>query len=173
MGSEMCIRDRNRPPGSRGHSHGGVGIAFRESSCTFRQIQIHNPDAFEVLAAVGTVPGHAKKVLVVACYLPPGDSSSRGNGCLDFIEDLIVKLKRRYSDPYIVVGGDYNQWKVEEVIADFVDISEVPVGPTRGSRSIDRTFTNFSSIRDCGTVPPLETKDSRCLLYTSPSPRDS
>ena len=130
--------------------------------------QIHNPDAFEVLAAVGTVPGHAKKVLVVACYLPPGDSSSRGNGCLDFIEDLIVKLKRRYSDPYIVVGGDYNQWKVEEVIADFVDISEVPVGPTRGSRSIDRTFTNFSSIRDCGTVPPLET----CLLYTSDAADD-
>ena len=47
-------------------------------------------------------------------------------------------------------------------MADFPDLEEADVGPTRGSRSIDRTFTNFSgSVRAAGTVPPLETEDSR------------
>ena len=98
MGSGIGLLVRNRDPGSRGHSHGGVGIAFRESACTFRAIQTHNPDSYEVLAALGTIPGHSRKMLVVACYMPPGDSTSRGKGCLDYLEDLLIQLKRKYSN---------------------------------------------------------------------------
>ena len=54
LGSGLGLLVRNRDPGARGHSHGGVGIAFRSSMCTFRHLLIHNPDNFEVLAAIGT-----------------------------------------------------------------------------------------------------------------------
>ena len=59
-----------------------------------------------------------------------------------------------------MVGGDFNQWKVEEVMANFIDMEEADVGPTRND-SIDITFTNFSDcVTESGTVPPLETDDS-------------
>ena len=101
---------------------------------------------------MGTVPGHSRKILVLACYIPPGDNAQRGNACLEFIEDLIIHLKRKYSNPFIVTGGDFNQWKIEDVMADFPDLSEAEVGPTKGNHSIDQTFTNFGMITDAGTV---------------------
>ena len=58
------------------------------------------------------------------------------------------------------VGGDFNQWKVEDVMADFPDIDEFGVGPTRGARCIDRTFANFHTmIEEADAVPPLEVDD--------------
>ena len=151
----MGLLVRNRDLGSRGHSHGGVGIAFCESTCSFRELQIHNPNNFEVLAALGNIPGHARRMLAIACYMPPGATTSRGHACLDFIEDLLIKFKRKYSNPFIVVAGDFNQWKVEDVMGNFLDMTESCVGPTRGNRCIDRTFTNFGDqVKDAGTCPP-------------------
>ena len=47
------------------------------------------------------------------------------------------------------------------MMANFPDLGEAPVGPTRGGRSLDRTFVSFhDNITECGTVPPLETDDS-------------
>ena len=91
--------------------------------------------------------------------MPPGDVAARGNNCLDFITDLVIQYKRKYSNPYVVVGGDFNQWKIDEALADFVDLSEAPVGPTRQGRSIDRLFM-IIPVSAAGTVPPLESDDS-------------
>ena len=46
-------------------------------------------------------------------------------------------------------------------MADFPDMQEVMVGPTRAGRCIDRTFVSFhDAVQEAGTVPPLETDDS-------------
>ena len=76
LGSGLGLLVRNRDSGSAGFSHGGVGLAFKESTCSFRQIEIHNPHQFEVLAAMGNLPGQSRKILVLACYMPPGDPAS-------------------------------------------------------------------------------------------------
>ena len=155
LGAGIGLLVRNRDPGSRGFSHGGVALAFREALCGFRPIGIHNPQQYEVLAAMGSVPGHARKIIVLACYMPPGDAAARGNACIDFVQDLIIQMKRKYSDPYIIVSGDFNQWRIEEAMADFQDMTEVDVGPTRAGRRIDRTFVNFhGDVQEAGTVPP-------------------
>ena len=40
-----------------------------------------------------------------------------------------------------------------------MDLKEVHVGPTRGTRSIDRLFCNIHrAVEEAGTVPPLETE---------------
>ena len=85
---------------------------------------------------------------------------SRGRGCLEFIQDLVIKMKRKYSSPYIVVGGDFNQWAIDDALVDFEDIKEAEVGPTRGDRCLDRLFVNFP-VTEAGTAPPLETDDSQ------------
>ena len=78
LGAGIGLIVRNRDPGSAGFSHGGVGIAYRESTCHFRQINVHNPNKYEILAALGSVPGQSRKMIVLACYMPPGDPAARG-----------------------------------------------------------------------------------------------
>ena len=98
--------------------------------------------------------------MVIGCYLPPNYKTARGRRALDFVASCVTQVKRKYDDPFIVMAGDFNQWDVGEVLADFVDLHEAGCGPTRDGRSIDRLFTNFEeSITEAGTLPPLETDD--------------
>ena len=69
---------------------------------------------------------------------------------------MVLQIKRRYRSPYIIVAGDFNQWPAEDAFLDDPEIQEAHVGPTRGGRSIDRTFINFP-VNSWGILPPLET----------------
>ena len=80
---------------------------------------------------------------------------------MSHISEIVVQMKIKFQDPYLILAGDYNQWKVEEYLADFVDLKEEEVGPTRGRRSIDRFFVNFKrSVVESGTLAPLEAEQT-------------
>ena len=96
-------------------------------------------------------------MVVIGFYLPLNYPVKRAKGALSFIADCITQAKRKFNDPIVVVAGDFNQWKAESAVKDFIDLKEAKVGKTRGDHSIDRLFCNY---------------DVTCLLYTSPSPRD-
>ena len=160
LGAGLGMLYRNREANSRGVAHGGVAIFYKESSMSMKAVKLHNPGKYEVVMGVATVKGYSRKLVVVACYLPPNYTFTRARKAMDFIAGCVTRAKRQYDDPFLVVTGDFNQWKVEEVLADFADMDESDVGPTRSGRCIDRVFTNFSAAVDkCGTVPPLETDD--------------
>ena len=72
---------------------------------------------------------------------------------MDYMAECINQAKRKYDDPMIIIGGDFNQWKVEETVSDFVDFHEALGGPTRKDRSIDCLFVNYPHTV-AGTVPP-------------------
>ena len=150
----------NRTPNSKGVAHGGV-IAYRAAMMNMRRLDLPNPDAFEVLIGIGTLQGHARRVATVAAYVPPGYTVARGRACLKYIADCILEIKRRYREPTIMIAGDFNQWEIDSYLEDFIDISEVPVGPTRSASSIDRMFTNKGErLKSKGTAPPLDARDS-------------
>ena len=100
--------------------------------------------------------GHGRKLAVLACYMPPNLLAAKAASCLEYIEELVIEMKRRLKDPYIVVCGDFNQWKLPEALQEFRDLKEVNVGPTRGDKAIDRTFTNFAKITEAATLNPLQ-----------------
>ena len=160
LGSGLNILTRNRRPAENGVAYGGVAVVWREELGSFRLLEFKNPECYEVLVAVGSLRGHSRKLVVLACYVPPGYNRFRGASALEYIEGLVIQVKRRYEDPYVVLAGDFNQWKVEDNLANFADIREVEVGKTRGNRAIDRIFTNMSrSVVHSGTVAPLETEE--------------
>ena len=67
-----------------------------------------------------------------------------------------------------MIAGDFNQWPIQDAVKDFSDIVEVDVGHSRGTRSIDRTFINFSrSLKASGTLPPLTTEPDESGRRTS------
>ena len=80
----------------------------------------------------------------------------RGKAALDFMAGTVAEMKRRFDNPIIVVGGDFNQWDIGKALEDFPDLLEALVGPTRGDRSIDRIFQNVRATA-AGTLPALET----------------
>ena len=95
---------------------------------------------------MGTLRGYARKVVVIGCYIPPNDVTARAKECLDHITDVVIEARRKYSDPFLIIAGDFNQWDVAHALRDYSDVSEVMVGPTQGNRSIDRLFTNFGDM---------------------------
>ena len=97
---------------------------WQESKVRFSRIDLKNPENFEVLAAAGTVPGQRRRVVVLGCYLPPNYTKQRGLAALDYIENTVIELKRKYHGPQILVAGDFNQWKVEQCLESFADLKE-------------------------------------------------
>ena len=158
-GSGFCLFALNRPPNNRGVSYGGVALVLRESFGTFSEVKLKNAEKYEVLVVACSVKGHRRKFVFIAAYLPPGYDRKRGKGALDYVEGAVIEVKRRYQDPYVFVGGDFNQWNAAGCLANFANIKEVCVGNTRGSRAIDRLFLNVSrSVIESGILDPLETE---------------
>ena len=99
LGAGISMICRNRKPDIRGMSYGGVAILSRDELCKFVQISVPNPDEYEVVLAAGSIQGHSEKLVVVACYIPPNYNTARGRGCLKYISDCVIEVKRRYKDP--------------------------------------------------------------------------
>ena len=146
---------------ARGFSHRGVALVYDSTICSFKALPYMNPDNFEVLPCVGSLPGHSRKMVVVSCYVPPGYEARRGKACMEYITDLVLHVKAKYRDPYLVIAGDFNQWDVKAALSDYHDLSEADVSPTRGSRCLDRIFDSFKdSLVEAGSYPPLEAEES-------------
>ena len=159
LGSGYDMLHKNRRPGERGVAHGGVALLWKVGQISFKQLDIKNPNDYEILAAAGAVPGQRRKLVVLSCYIPPNYNKRRGEDTLEFITDTVIELKRRYHDPQILIAGDFNQWNISAALADFTDVKEVDVGNTRGDRSLDRMFVNMSrSVVEAGTLEPLSTE---------------
>ena len=168
LGSGLGLLALNRRKSDNGVAYGGVAIVYREALGKLERIKFNNRENFEVMGAAVSIRGHTRKLVLIAAYLPPGYSRAKGVAALSYVEEVLVVVKRRYKDPYVIVGGDFNQWKLEDCLADFVDMKEVEVGNTRGNKAIDRLFTNVSrAVTESETVSPLETEEEEGLLRKS------
>ena len=132
-GAGLITLTLNRDPHPvMGVSHGGVAFIYKKKIGSFKKIDFHNPEKFEILPVIGTVRGTSRKMVVVSVYIPPNYNIPRGSACLDAVEGLVLEIKAKYRDPYIIVAGDFNQWRIQDSLQEFADISESLVGPTRG-----------------------------------------
>ena len=143
-----------------GRQYGGVAFVYRLKTAKFEEFPLHNPENYEILATVGKVTGVKGKFFCLSCYAPPNLTQVRAQGLIEYASDLVCEAKRTYKDCSVIVTGDFNQWAIEEIVEDHPDLKEIPFGPTRGDRAIDRTFTNFGrSIVEYDILPPLETEE--------------
>ena len=60
-------------------------------------------------------------------------------------------------NPLFVVGGDLNKRDLAPAFEDFIDMTEIDHGPTRGREKLDISFTNFApELIDTRICDPLE-----------------
>ena len=117
----VCL---NRKVNDRGVAHGGVAVVHNTAACSLERIHLPNPGEFEVLVTLSSLPRHSRKLLTVACYLPPNYTVARGREALDHIENVVLELKRKYKDPFMLITGDFNQWPIQDALQEFPDIRE-------------------------------------------------
>ena len=70
LGTGLQMVYRNREPNDRGFSHGGVAVVYKEERMTLRKIKLHNPKSFEIMLTAGSIKGSARKLAIIACYIP-------------------------------------------------------------------------------------------------------
>ena len=79
---------------------------------------------------------------------------------MNHIRDLVLDIKNKCQDPYILIGGDFNQWEIGEALLDYPDIEEISTSPTRLDRNIDKIFINWKhEVTESGCLSPLETEE--------------
>ena len=142
-GAGVGLICRNRQANNQGVAHGGVAVAYKSGLCSMKEVVMDNPENYEVLVTSANLPGYSRKLITIACYIPPGYTVARGRGALEYVEDVVLEVKRRFRDPFIVIAGDFNQWEIGGSLVEFPDIREANVGPTRKDKVLDRIFTNF------------------------------
>ena len=59
--------------------------------------------------------GCNKRIVALACYIPPNYNIQRGRGCMEFIGSIVMEMKRRYNDPLVVVAGDFNSGELKNI----------------------------------------------------------
>ena len=82
VGAGLGMLTRNREKNHHGVSYGCVAIVSHLNKCTFKVVELNNPEGFEGLAASGRFAGYSREVVVLACYLPPNLAPDRAARCL-------------------------------------------------------------------------------------------
>ena len=71
---------------------------------SLKAVKLHNPGKYEVVMAAGSLKGYSRKLVVVACYLPPNYPVARARKAMDFVAGCVTRAKRQFSDPFIIVA---------------------------------------------------------------------
>ena len=120
-------------------------IAFRKSHINMIKCRIPNT-THEVVASIGRRTGQRRKVLMIAAYIPPSYNAADNKSCTEYLCDVLISLKNRFNDPYIIIGGDFNKREISKAIKDFKDVSTVPTGPTQGAATLDLLTTKMPRV---------------------------
>ena len=134
---------------------GGVAIFANSEKIELSKCQLPK-SRFQVVAAIGRRRGQRRKMLVICIYIPPWYKADESKECLEHLEGLIAMLTKRYRDPYILVGGDFNERRIGTAIRGSKNIKVVNTPPTRGNKTLDIIACSFT---DClfraGVTDPI------------------
>ena len=174
--SRYNVYRRDRPPNSKGQSHGGVLIAINSE---FDSTEVNSLQTDCEIVWVELTIQNSRKLLLSSFYRPqPNDDVS--------LEKLNQSLKRLNpnSKSIIIVSGDFNlghiDWtsssiipgkpnvkqhqEILDIIADH-SLTQIVDKPTRNDKTLDLIITNYPSIVDnFETIPPIGEADHDILI---------
>ena len=137
--------DRMRKKKATANPGGGVSIFFDTNKIKLTEYRTRRGD-YEFVAARGKIPHNTRPLYIIGAYMPPKMTSENSRGCLNLLSETIAKIKTESTDPYIVLGGDFNNHDVYEAIGDYPDIKILGSGPTRNNEV--RQVFNCAALTD-------------------------
>ena len=80
---------------------------------------------------------------VLSIYLPPSiDASSLGNA-FETLNGAVDKIRTKFPDAIIFVGGDFNRKNMSPFTSVFPDLKPINAGATRNGAELDQVYTNM------------------------------
>ena len=93
-------------------------------------------------------------------YLPPSLNVAQVGETINALNECIDRLKTKYIDPIIIVGGDFNRKNLSPFLSASPELAAIAAGPTRNGTALDEMYTNISrSIVQKEILPPLCKED--------------
>ena len=129
----------NRPGRRRG---GGVAIVFNKSKLVLEEHKFRR-NGIEVVAAKGRIVGQRRSLVVICAYYPPNLLASRVKHTNVIINNELDRLKSILESPNIIIGGDFNQFGINNCHKESPDIVELQTPATRKLLRLDLLSCNF------------------------------
>ena len=101
-----------------------------------------------------------KKIAVVCVYLPPSLKSLQLAKAIDAIIDHIDKIKVKFPDAIVMIGGDFNKKDITTVFTTFPELTPVKAGATRNGVALDEIYSNIPRcLKQKAVLRPLSKLD--------------
>ena len=72
-------------------------------------------------------------------------------------------LTKKYKDPYILIGGDFNGRPLETYVKQYKDLKLIDTPATRGDRVLDILACNFCDyLQEAGVTEPIVNERGHC-----------
>ena len=154
VGSNITLLRKDR--GSRG---GGVAICFDPTKMKMNAYNAKNTKG-ETVYAVGNSSLTMRKIVVVSVYLPPSMKVDEVDLVLEDIATNVDRLKLKFRDPIIFVGGDFNKKSLLTLLTAVPELVPIRAGATRRGVPLDEIYCNIgNSIVDREVLRPLAKED--------------
>ena len=151
MGENIGIISKNR----RGGRGGGVAVAYNMERLQMTEFKFPR-NTFELVCAVGNSSASNRKIAIIAVYIPPNQRVATTLKLKEVLTDGINKLKCKFDNPVICVGGDTNNRKISDLLEEHPDVKLVDTPGTRHGAKLDEVATNVEDhISKAGIVAPL------------------
>ena len=136
-----------------------MAICFKADRVEFSKAKIP-PSRHEIFAAIGRRTGQRRKIAVVVLYVPPYYNAEQNKSLYKCTNDVILSIKSKYDDPYILYGGDFNRRDFWLSINEYPEIKIIQTEGTRGDAVLDIMASNFNdTITDSGITEPIWSRD--------------
>ena len=110
---------------------GGVCILYDKNKVSIVEKKFPG-NKFEIVCGIASVPSMKRKIAICGVYLRPGSNADTNREALEFLADMILKIRTDFPDPFVMVAGDFNRVDPGPAIDDYVDMSLINSAPTRG-----------------------------------------
>ena len=134
----MIARHRNAMKNGRTKAGGGVAILYGTSSkMTMKNLPIKNK-RHEIVASVGKLANIKRRIVCITIYIPP-DITKKARDDID----SVTQIKKDLNNPFIILGGDFNNTSVAKLTNIHQDLEELDSESTHGFNRLDLIFTNI------------------------------
>ena len=148
----------NRPGTRRG---GGVCLVIDPKKLKLTQNKLIKKQ-YEIVSAAGKIIGLNRSIVIYCIYLPPSLTNTQAEEACRLVSDDISKLKVKLGDPYVVIGGDINQFGMIKCIDEHPEFTIITPLPTRNGACLDQIATNMTDhIVENALVSPLTSSTCR------------
>ena len=155
----MLRRDKKSP--------GGGVIAYVNKRLPAKRMAHLEEEIKEViwhLLKPPRAPRPYSTVVVAIVYYPPGQSAEQAIDMIEYLTTCIDNVLRQGPSSGIVIDGDFNQLKLNELCNRF-NLKRSVTKPTRGQNTFEQILTNMLPLFDTvDHLSPIGRFDHQCFL---------